>query len=58
VLGLGGQNLTNDIAFGLRTPMASAEKIKIEHGCALAEMVAEDDMIEVPSVGGRGMRSL
>ena len=26
VLALGGTNLTNDIAFGLRTPMASAEK--------------------------------
>ena len=27
VLALGGQNLTNDIAFGLRTPMISAEKM-------------------------------
>ena len=58
VLGLGGQNLTNDIAYGLRTSLAAAEKIKLEHGCALAEMVPEDEMIEVPSVGGRGMRSL
>jgi len=41
VLALGGTNLTNDIAFGLRTPMASAEKIKLKYGCALAEMVAQ-----------------
>ena len=58
VLALGGQNLTNDIAFGLRTPMSSAEKIKIKHGCTLAEMVHDDEIIEVPSVGGREPRRL
>ena len=58
VLALGGQNLTNDIAFGLRTPMASAEKIKIKYGCALADMVRNDEFIEVPSVGGRDSRRL
>ena len=57
VLALGGQNLTNDIAFGLRTPMA-AEKIKIKHGAAIAEMVRPDEYIEVPSVGGREPRRL
>ena len=58
VLSLGGQNLTNDIAFGLRTPMAAAEKIKIKHGAAIAEMVRPDEYIEVPSVGGREPRRL
>ncbi len=55
---LGGQNLTNDIAFGLRTPVASAEKIKIRHGCAVAHMVRPEETIEVPSVGGRPSRYL
>ena len=55
---LGGQNLTNDIAFGLRTPMAAAEKIKVRHGCALADMVRPEETIEVPSVGGRPSRHL
>jgi len=58
VLALGGTNLTNDIAFGLRTPMAAAEKIKIRHGCALAELVGGDENIEVPSVGDREPRRL
>ena len=58
VLALGGQNLTNDIAFGLRTPMISAEKIKVKYGCAMAEMVRNDELIEVPSVGGREPRRL
>lgn len=58
VLALGGANLTSDIAFGLRTPMVAAEKIKVKYGCAMAEMVRPDDLIEVPSVGGRDARQL
>lgn len=58
VLGLGGNHLTNDIAVGLRTPMAEAEKIKRNHGCCLSSLVGKDDKIEVPSVGGRKPREL
>lgn len=58
VLGLGGNNLTNDIAVGLRTPMAEAERIKIKHGCCLNAMIQKDQTIEVPSVGGRKARIL
>lgn len=58
VLALGGQNLTNDIAFGLRTPMVSAEKIKQKYGCALADLVHGEEIIEVSSVGDRETRKL
>ncbi|WP_457570453.1 cell division protein FtsA [Desulfovulcanus sp.] len=58
VLAIGGTNLTNDIAFGLRTPMVAAEQIKIRYGCALADLVQHDEIIEVPSVGGRPPRRL
>jgi cell division protein FtsA len=58
VLGLGGSHLTSDIAAGLRTPPQEAEKLKQRFGSALASTVANDDMIEVPSVGGRGPRVL
>ncbi len=58
VLALGGQNLTNDIAFGLRTPMASAERIKVKYGCAMLDMVQANEIIEVPSVGDREPRRL
>lgn len=56
VLALGGSNLTNDIAYGLRTPMLAAEKIKIKYGCALTDIVQKDEILEVPSVGGRDPR--
>jgi len=58
VLALGGQNLSNDIAFGLRTPMAAAERIKIKYGCCLGDLVRNDELIEVPSVGGREPRRI
>jgi len=58
VIPIGGINLTNDIATGLRTPMAEAERIKIKYGCAATAMVDEEETIEVPSVGGRAPRIL
>jgi cell division protein FtsA len=42
----------------LRTPPQEAEKLKQRFASALASSVANDDMIEVPSVGGRGPRVL
>lgn len=53
VVGLGGQNVTHDVAIGLRTPWKQAEAIKREYGCALQSLVAPDDVIEVPGVAGR-----
>ncbi|HEX6209961.1 MAG TPA: cell division protein FtsA, partial [Methylomirabilota bacterium] len=35
VLPLGGDHITNDVAVGLRTPMADAESLKKRYGCAL-----------------------
>lgn len=58
VLSVGGNHLTNDIAVGLRTPMAEAERIKQRYGCAMTSRVSPDETIEVPSVGGRPPRVL
>jgi len=58
VLPTGGEHFTNDIAIGLRTPIPEAEKIKKKYGCALTAMIGEDQMIEVPTMGGRKPRVL
>lgn len=58
VIPIGGINLSSDIATGLRTPMAEAERIKIKYGCSSTGMVDPDETIEVPSVGGRPPRIL
>ncbi|MBF0491898.1 MAG: cell division protein FtsA [Deltaproteobacteria bacterium] len=58
VITLGGNHVTNDVAVGLRTPAAEAERIKQKYGCSLASMVQKEETIEVPSVGGRKPRIL
>jgi cell division protein FtsA len=61
VFALGGSHFTNDIAFGLRTPIPEAEKIKRSVGFASSTGLSEierGELVEVPSVGGRGPRQL
>lgn len=58
VIELGGERVTNDIATLLRTPLESAEKLKRRYGCAWSELVDQAEVMEVPSVGGRGPRSM
>jgi len=58
VLGLGGYHVTNDIAVGLRTPFDEAERIKKRFGAASARLLGSDDVITVPSVGGRRPREV
>ncbi len=58
VLSLGGNNLTNDIAIGLRAPIAEAEKIKKKYGSCIARNISTDETIEVPGMGGRKPKKL
>ncbi len=55
-LGLGGNNLTNDLSVGLRTPFHEAERLKNIYGSALTSMIDGDNIIEVPTVGDRKPR--
>ncbi len=55
---LGGKNVTNDIAIGLRTPIDQAEDIKIKYGAAIPSLVDADEMISVPGVGTRSTRDI
>lgn len=56
VVALGGRNVTNDIAIGLRTPLEQAEAIKIQHGSAVHRPEDDKQVIEVPGIGGRTPR--
>jgi len=58
VLGLGGYHISNDIAVGLRTPFDEAERIKKRFGVAASRFLPSDDVISVPSVGGRRPRQV
>ncbi|MFT6352242.1 MAG: cell division protein FtsA [Neptuniibacter pectenicola] len=58
VIPIAGDQVTNDIAMALRTPMQHAEDIKIKYACALAQLAAPDEMVNVPGVGDRPARTL
>ena len=51
IIPIGGDNFTNDIAVGLRTPIPEAERIKKKFGCVSSPPMDEEDTIEVPSMG-------
>ena len=57
VIPLGGDHVTNDIAIGLRTPTADAERIKVKAGCASVAMTEKDEVIRVPGVGNGSPKS-
>ncbi len=57
-LPLGGNNLTNDLAAGLRTPLHDAEELKCMYGGALSSMIKDNHIIEVPTVGDRKPRKI
>jgi cell division protein FtsA len=58
VLPIGSDNFTNDIAVGLRTPIPEAERLKRDHGCALASLADDELSFEVAGVGLRQMRMI
>jgi cell division protein FtsA len=58
VIPIAGDQVTNDIAVALRTPTQYANDLKIKYACALRQLAAEDETIEVPSVGDREPRRL
>ena len=58
IVGLGGRNVTNDLAHGLRTPLDQAEAIKIAHGSAIHLEHEREEVFEVPGVGGRVPRKI
>lgn len=50
---LGGYLITNDIAAGLKISLSSAEQVKLAYGVCHNDYVNKEEMIQVPSLGGR-----
>ncbi len=47
VIPVGGENVTNDVAIGMRTSIDTAEKLKIEYGSVIPEDVSERETIDL-----------
>ncbi len=53
VLPVGGDYITSDLAVGLRTPLNRAEELKKTAGSVLPELMPDDEMVDVPGMGGK-----
>ena len=58
VLPVGGNNVTNDVAIGLKTSLQVAEELKIRHGTCNLASVDEDDEISVSVLGEEAGRTI
>jgi len=53
---VGGNHITHDLAVGLRTPVAEAERLKKQYGCALLTLMNADDMVNVQVIGTKAIQ--
>jgi len=58
MLPVAGGHFTRDLAVGLRTPIEEAERIKKECGSVRTDGIADDELIDVPSIGSRSTRPM
>src|SRR5687768_3371391 len=58
VLPVGGINVTNDVAIGLRTSLNLAEEIKIKHGTANLAQVQPEELLNVAVLGDGGGQTI
>jgi cell division protein FtsA len=58
VLAVGGNHITNDLAFGLGIPAPEAERLKKTHGCAYRPLVHAQEVVEVKGATERQTQRL
>ena len=58
VLPIGGTNVTNDVAIGLKTSLQVAEELKIRHGTCNLAAVPPEELITVETLGDGDARTV
>jgi cell division protein FtsA len=53
VIKIAAMDVTNDIIYGLKTLQETAEKLKIEYGCAYSRDLIKDEEVRVQGIEGR-----
>src|SRR6266571_4400533 len=56
VLAVGGDHVSNDLAYGLKVPLSRAEQLKIEHGSALVEEADHGQQITISNELGMPLK--
>src|SRR6202012_32486 len=58
VLAVGGDHVSNDLAYGLKVPLSRAEKLKLEHGSAVMTDEAKGQTIAITNELGLALKSV
>ena len=58
VLAVGGDHVSNDLAYGLKVPLSRAEKLKIEHGSALVDDAVKGQTITITNELGLPLKTV
>jgi len=58
VIPIGGANVTNDMAIGLKTSLQVAEDLKVRHGTSDLRSVQPDQMLTVETIGDEAGRQI
>ncbi|MEO8428824.1 MAG: cell division protein FtsA [Verrucomicrobiota bacterium] len=58
VLAVGGDHVSNDLAYGLRIPLGRAEQLKIEHGAAILDESVEGKTVTLGTEVGLPPKSI
>jgi len=58
VLAVGGDHVSNDLAYGLKVPLSRAEKLKLEHGSALVDDTAKGQTVTITNELGLPLKTV
>jgi cell division protein FtsA len=58
VLAVGGDHVSNDLAYGLKVPLGRAEKLKIEHGSAIVDESVRGQVLTLNSDVGLTIKTV
>jgi cell division protein FtsA len=58
VLAIGGDHVSNDLAYGLKMPLSRAEKLKLEHGSALLEESVSGQTVTITNELGLPLKTV
>jgi len=58
VLAVGGDHVSNDLAYGLKVPLGRAEQLKVEHGAALADDSVKGQTVTISNELGLPLKTI
>jgi cell division protein FtsA len=58
VLAVGGDHVSNDLAYGLKVPLGRAEQLKLEHGSAFVDDTTKEQTITIANELGLALKTV